>query len=399
MLRIIEHRKFRKLRRNPRLFFKDSKANLYWQRQKQKVLARQRIRQRFFWLVVLPFMASVLYYGLIASPRYSSEAQLIIRRIGDVQALPLSGLSLLGPSSDQYSDAMLVREYMLSMDMMKHLDQSIDLRRHFASDQGDFLSRLASNASQEEAYAYYQSRVSVNFNELSGVLSIEAQGFSPEFARTLVETMTKASEDFLNQINRNLAIEQLHFVEEELQRAQTQLKKSKTAMMRFQENHQMVHPEQQSQAAVSVVNELSSELTRLEAELKTLMGYMNPNAPQVAALENRIAAIRGQLEGENSEFVGQDENSLSQLTAEFQSLVLDYNFAQDAYKTALTSLEKARLDSSQKKKHLVVVSPAYKPEEARYPRRIRHLITIFLGLLILYGITVLTAEIIKENRL
>ncbi|SMF39509.1 hypothetical protein [Pseudobacteriovorax antillogorgiicola] len=399
-MKISEPRKFRKLRRNPKLFLKDSRAKQLYEEHKAKGTHRRMLQHQFAYWVAIPFVICALYLTIFAADRFASKAELIVKRVNGAESLNLGALSLIGGSSNSAADAMLVQEYILSMAMMDHLHEKIALLDHFRSEKVDFVFRLGSNTSREESYAYYLNRVRVDFDELSGVMTIEAQGFEPSYAQKIVQVISSESEAFLNRINHDLAAEQMEFVEEEVVRAQDNLRAAKQNMIAFQSKHNIVQPEEQSKAVVGVVNELTASKTKLEAELKTLLGYMNPKAPEVEALRNRISAINEQLAGENQGFTstGSGSQSLGKLTAEYHDLVLNFNFAQDAYKTALVSLEKTRVESTQKKKFLVVVSRAFKPEDATHPKVFYNLVTIFFGLLVLYGVVTLSIEIVRENR-
>ena len=397
MLKVIENRKLRKLRENPRQFIRDSRVRRVLLNHTSKYDYRKKIRQRFSLIVILPLFIASLYYVFWATDRYASHSQLIIKSVSSSDNLNFGGLGILRGPATLSADAMLVREFIQSATMLERLDQKINLLAHYKSKKADFWSRLSEEAAREEAMEFYRNHIDVSFHDESGILSLEAQAFEPQYAQKILQIIGQESESFLNEINKSLAREQMGFIQTELSRAQQKLKDAKAELLAFQRINGLAQPSEQGKAVISVVNELIAEKTKLETELKTLLGYMNPNAPQVLGLRNRIDAINAQLKGENSDLID-GEDSLSQITARYHELLLEHKFAEDSYKTALVSLEKTRIDSAEKKKFLVTVSKPAKPELALYPKKIKNLLTIFFGLLIVYGISVLTVEIIRENR-
>ena len=137
--------------------------------------------------------------------------------------------------------------------------------------------------------------MSVNYDDLSGTLTIRAQAFTPEFAQQIVKTLLQQSEQYINQIGHQLATEQVNFVKNELDRATEHLRKSKQQILEFQEKYQLFSPEQESGAKLTMVNELEAQLTRNKAELNNLRSYMNESAADIVALKAKIDALDTQL--------------------------------------------------------------------------------------------------------
>lgn len=76
-------------------------------------------------------------------------------------------------------DAQLIRQFILSLDMLHQMDKTLGLREHYESTDIDFLSRLWQWESQEDFLEYYHKHVTVIYDELSGTLTIRARSFYP----------------------------------------------------------------------------------------------------------------------------------------------------------------------------------------------------------------------------
>jgi capsular polysaccharide transport system permease protein len=351
-----------------------------------------------FWCVIVPFIASCCYFGGIASDRYVSESKVIVKQ-SDSSSSSSFEIPLLGAgTSADMKDTQLVREFILSLDMLHYLDRTIGLRDHYQSENADFLSRLWKTDSQETFLNFYRDHLIVEYIDLSGVLSIRAQAFTPEYAQKIVEAVLEHSEEYINQISHRLAKEQVDFVRSELDRASTHLRQSKQHIRTFQEQYQLFSPEEESGAKLRVVNELEAELTRQRAALNNLRSYMNDSAADVMALNAKINSLEYQLTIERKKLVGNANNNFSDVNSQYAELLLDMEFATDLYKTSLLSLEQARIEAYRKLKHLVVVDSPSLAEEAEFPKRVHNIISIFVVLLLLHGVLRIILATIREHR-
>ncbi|WP_421201909.1 sugar transporter [Aeromonas enteropelogenes] len=385
-------RKLRKFRRDPKRFIVDSKgyqvAYFSW---------KKAVRLGSFLWVLLCFGLAVLYYGVVASDRYVSEASIIIKQADQLKMMP-DALSMLGLGGSNHQDVLVIHAYFASWDMLHRLDEALDLKAHYQSGQADWLSRLPSDASNEEFLAYYREHLTLTLDELSGILTIRLQAFDPEYARDVVSLMLKEGEGFINRLGHQVALEQLHFVESEVARSHERLQVERDKMLAFQNRHKLMSPEATSSAMLGVVSELEAELVRQDAELKRLQIYMNPKAPDVVAAKDRVEALTRQLAQEKQRLTSSDEHSLNEVNADYQAVQVQTQLAADVYKTGLVSLEQARVESYRKLKHLLVVSAPTTAQEAEYPRRLYNLATIGVLLCLFYGLVIMGLATLREHQ-
>ncbi|MBV8041083.1 sugar transporter [Pluralibacter sp.] len=385
-------RKLRKLKRDPRLFLVDSRgfrvATYSW---------KKAVRLGSFLWVVGCFLLAALYYCVIASDRYVSQASLIIKQADQVKMMP-DALSMLGLGGSNHQDILVIQEYLKSWDMLQILDKELAIKDHFQSDKADLLSRLASGATREEFLQYYRDHLTITLDELSGVLTLQLQTFDPAYTQKAVALMLKEGEDFINRLSRQVASEQLAFVEKEVSQGYQRLLAEQEKVLAFQHQHQILSPEITSGAMQGVLSELEAQLVRQQAELKRLEIFMNPNAPDVVTVKDGIAALKTQIAQEKERLTGNQAQSLNEVTAEYMSVQVQAKLAVDVYKTGLTSLEQARIEAYRKIKHLLVVSQPSQAEESEYPRRLYNLATIAVLLCLFYGLVVMVLATVREHQ-
>ena len=357
-------------------------------------------KRPFLLLVVLPILLIAAYLLAVESDRYVSYASVIVKQ-SDELSTATGELSLLGSALGKSgnSDLLLVQEYVLSRDMMKYLESELHLRNHYENSGADPLSKAWTFFNQEDMYQYYKNHVSADIDTVSGVLNVQVQAFTPEYSQKVVQAIIKRSEWFINQISQNLAREQVSFVEGELKRSQDLLRGSQKDVIDFQQKFGLFSPEQDGAAMQGNVNQLEAQLVQAEADLKAQLSYMSSSAPDAIKSKSKIAALNKQLALERAKLASSEKkNTLSDMNAQYQDLKISADFALDAYKSALISLEKARIDAYRKLKNLVVIDSPSLPESAELPNRMYNLLTAAVVILLLYGIGVIILATIREHR-
>ena len=254
-----------------------------------------------------------------------------------------------------------------------------------------FVRKPCPDASHESFLEFYRNHMRVRFNDVSGMIDMEIQGFSPAFAQQISELVLQRSEAFVNEISHGLAGEQLKFVQDEVKLSEQRLKQFTAELVNFQNETGLLSVSEQGAALSSILNELQAELIRNQTELQTLTSYLNDNSPQVVALQQ-------QLSTEKKRLTDSDATTLNDLAARQQELQLDLDLATQAYASALVALESARTEASRKLKQLVVVSSPHLSEEAKYPRVAYILTNILLILLAIYALVRMIRATIIEHQ-
>lgn len=350
-------------------------------------------------MVVLPFLLATGYYGLIASDRYVSEAKLLVKRVGSSEGLSLNLGLLTGGAVTDREDGLYLKEYILSPDMAAHLEASEGLRAAYSTEAADWFSRLPADATREDFLEYFRRHVHVHLDDVSTVATVRVEGFDPATAKRLTEAIIRQSDHFINQISNKVAEDQLGFVARELDSARQHVLDSRSRVNRFQDRHNVLDPVEEAKAAAALVGQLDAELVKSETELKGLLSYLNDQAPQVVALRGKIDALQAQIAQERRKLAGTrgGTDKLNRMSADFQNLAFESEFALDRYRAALQAMEKTRIDASKRIKSLVVLSAPQVAEEAEYPRRLYLLTLLLAGLLMVYAIGRLAIATIKDH--
>ena len=350
-----------------------------------------------FKMIILITFLAFLYFTLIASSRYESTAIIGVKST-NTAADTSSLIPIIGLTSSSKEDIMYLKEYINSYDMLNILQSKINIKSMYNKNIDYEL--LYNDLDTKEGFLnYYQQRIDISYDDITGLLTIKTQAFNQENAKLIADTILKESENFINEISHKIAREQMEFANNELQKIQNKLNEAQNEIMIFQNKNAVLDPLTQAQAQVGIANQIQSKIIEKEVELSTLESYLNPNTPQVKALKSEINALKAQLNNEKNKLTSSDnKEKLNNLAIDFANLQFKLKFAEDAYKIALTTYEKARLDATKKLKQLVIISSPTIPTKSIYPNIFFDTLSVFLILGLIFGIAKFTYSIIEEHR-
>lgn len=347
---------------------------------------------------MLSLLAAV-YWLFLASDRYVSEARVIIQRsdISSSQTMDFSSL-LTGMGGGNRADQLLMRDHMLSLDMLRKLDAQLQLRQHYSS-QGDWLSRLwDAEAPPEKFLDYFRGRVSIELDEYAGVLSIKAQAYTPEMAQALAAAIVANGEKTMNGMAHALAREQVDFLEGQVTIMGERAQAKRSALLAYQNRKGLVSPQATAENVAAIVNRLESQLAELQTRRSSLLGYLHAGSANVVELNLQIEAVQKQIGTEKARLTAPGGQTLNAAVEEFQRLQMEAEFAQQVYQTALTALERGRVEATRTLKKVSVLQSAGMPEFPLEPRRFYNLLVFVLTAFLLAGVLQLLSAIVRDHR-
>ncbi|WP_370244108.1 capsule biosynthesis protein [Alteromonas abrolhosensis] len=353
-------------------------------------------------LLVLPWVLYSIYLVLLAAPQYESKSQLIVKSSdGGSSFDPSSLLMAAGVSSGSGGpESQLVEAYIQSADMIKYLDKTIGLRDHYMSDKADMFSGLSSSHKQEDFYQFYLDHIDVSVDSASSVISLRTRAFDAEYAQIINQAIVDKAEEFINNINNNLAKSKLTFAKGEHEIVEQKLQQAKTEILAFQSKYNVLDPTAEGAAFQQIAFSLEATLAQKNAELSTMSTMMSNVAPEVINIKREIAALQKEVEKQKeriSTAEGESEAlSVSELMAQYSNLQVQLQLAIQAYSSSLITLENARVEAYQKLQHLVTVESPTLPDDNAYPTVIYNLVLFGVSLLLIYGIVRIIVATIRE---
>jgi capsular polysaccharide transport system permease protein len=372
--------------------------------------ALKKYSKPFILVVWLPFFIFSFYQILVASPRFESQAKIIVKEPNGMATLDpaMAIMSGFGVGSSS-SDTELVKAFIFSNDMLDYLEQQISISEHYSDTEFDFFSRLSSNASNEDKLEYYLKRVKVEINEKSQVISIYAQAFDPVYSIKLNQSIVERAEWYINEIGHNLSKAQLEFVQQEHELVNQKLKSAKAQLLSFQRRYNLLDPVAEGMAMQQITYKLEGEIASKKAQLNALRSSMSDNAPMVMQTNAELDSLIQQLNSQrdrltdksmqtNAEATDSGALSVGEILASYSNFQINLELALQSYTSSQISLEKSRIEAYRQLKFLVVVESATLPDDASYPEVFYNNILFLCILLMVFGIGKIILATVKELR-
>lgn len=366
-----------------------------------RLVRRRRARRlvlRMGLFVFVPTLLAAIYFSFLASDRYESVSLFTINA-SDRGGPALEGLiGIAAGAAPATRDTLAVRDFILSREMLADLEKRDGFIRHYKDASFDFWSRLANEASAEDAYQFYKDVVRVTFDSNSGVLTLKVQAYGADDAARFSKRILTRSEQMVNELAEKARADQMRFAQIEVDKAEKRLTTARQTLVELQKEYGEFNPEATAAAAMSIRTALEGELAKARAELAALKSYMSADAPQVIAANERVRSLAGQAAGETQRLVNKKgDGGLNASLAKFEEVIVEKEFATRAYQSALATLEIARTDATRQHRYLATIAPPSVADEAQYPRRFLGVLTVFLGSFLAYGIGSLLVGAVKEH--
>lgn len=361
-------------------------------------MAPALLRRRIIGAAAIISLLAAAYWLAIASDRYVSEAHVIIQRTNLAGNQPVDFTSLFGGGGSR-ADQLLLRDHLLSVDMLAKLNAALNLRGHYSDWHRDPLSRMwFKDASMEWFHRHYLSRVSVDFDDYSGVLLIKAQGYNPKTAHAVASLLVQEGELFMNEMAHSLAQDQVAFLEKQVALMNKQAMQARQAVLSYQNQKGLVSPQATAENIASIVARLEAQRTELETQRSANQAYLVPNHPIIIQLNQQIVAVEKQIAQEQAKLASPNGSTLNRTVEEFQRLELEAAFMQDLYKTALAALEKGRMEATRTIKKVSIVQAPTLPEYPLEPRRFYNTLVFILVAMLLAGVAHLLTAIVRDHK-
>ncbi len=349
-------------------------------------------------VVGIPTLLATLYFGLLASDVYVSESRFAIRSAkGGSSTTGLAAILSSPMVSSGGQESLVVADYVHSQDMLQRVEEQLNISSHYASENVDWLSRLAEGATHEATLDYFIDKVELVRDSASDVLTLRTRAYDPETAQQLGQLIIDLSENLVNTMSSRIEDDALNTARAELERAVEKVRFASAEITEFRNTNASINPDAESSALLGIVTGIESKLVEARAELSEKQAYMHNTSPEVITLKNRVNALSRQLRLEKGRVVGAGGQEMSGLIQGYQPLVLEQEIAQQQYASALTSLELARVEAQRKKQYLITFIQPNLPDEALEPRRLSQILTVLVFCFLLYAVGALMWSALKDH--
>ncbi|MGA2895924.1 MAG: lipopolysaccharide biosynthesis protein, partial [Xanthobacteraceae bacterium] len=358
----------------------------------------------FVALVAVPDLVVCVYYGLIASDQYVSEAKFTVSS-GAIPKMDGLGAVTGVPPMLIVQDTQVVTSYIGSRAMVERLEGTVGLRDAYGTSSIDWWSRFRKSKPIEKFTDYWEKMSDTSISLPSGIVTMTVRAFRPDDAKRIADAVIAQSETLINDLNERMRNDTVLASERDIQRASQDLGKARIQMETERNAEGLIDVGQTSNALNGLIAGLQTDLLKAQQQYSSELHYVTADAPQMKVLNSRIAAMQSQVVQMQAQLTSQTEQSvaatadkaLSGKMTKFAELDLEERIAERRYETAAASVEAARMMSERRMLYLhEVVAPAL-PEDAKYPRRLLNIGMTILGSLLAWAATVGALHFVRNH--
>ena len=356
----------------------------------------------FFLLVVTPLMLAAYYLFAIAEDQYTSTVGFSVRSEDVNSSLDLiSGLSSLSGTSS--SDTDILYEFIQSQDLVQRIDEKLDLRSIYSKPDFDPIFAFDETGSIEDLLDYWKRMVRIFYDSGTGLIELRVHAFDPQDAQMIAREIFAESSAMINELSAIAREDATRYAGEELEKAVERLKVARQALTGFRSETQLVDPSADIQGQMGLLNSLEAQLAEAIIEMNLLRETTRAADPRIEQSERRIAVIEQLIEKERTKFgVGAGAASggqdYSTLVGEYERLVVDREFAENAYVSALSAFDAAQAEARRQSRYLAAYTRPTLAESSGYPQR--WLLTLLTSVfaLLTWAIVVLIYYSVRDRR-
>lgn len=359
---------------------------------------RKRPSLLFLFTVIIPTSLAAVYFGVLASDVYVSQAQFVVRS-PDKPAT--SGLGVLLKSvgfSNAGDEIFASQDYVLSRDALRALNRKGAVERAYTRPGVSIFDRfnpLGWDGSFEDLYDYYVDKVAVEHNSTSSITTLSVKAFTAEDAFRFNKQLLAQAEGLVNRLNTRGQSDLVEYAQRETQEAEQAGLRASQELARYRDQRGVIDPERQATVQLQLVSKLQDELIGARTQLLQLRA-LAPENPQIPLLETRIGALTREIDVALGQVSGAS-GSLSATAVRYQRLQLEREFADRRLTAALTSLQEARNEGRRQQAYVERIVQSSLPDEAQLPRRLRGIFATFVFTLIVWFIMKMLIAGIREH--
>lgn len=321
------------------------------------VLPRRRTRRslgRRIWFgvsFVAPVVIGAIYLLLLAPDTYTTEFRFSVRvPVGQQGSMASAGASLSAlfggnptPGTDLL-DNFTVADYVRSQQAAIDLDKKVNLKAMYNKPSDPF-SRVGDGATAERLARYWKNMVFSDYDVTTGLAIVRVKAYTAQDSYAIANSLLQQSNDLVNQIGQQSQQDTMHYAQQQVERATERL-----ADLRRQLSSLSAQDKAIERAGLAFRNNTDlavttrNNITQLQSQIASLTALLhNPNAPQIRALREQLAANERTLESQVDVANAPQTNRYADLMAQLPATLQVLSNAQAAYSAARAQSDAQRL--------------------------------------------------------
>lgn len=351
---------------------------------------------------VLPTLGGAIFYGLIASDRFVTEAQFAIRPTlgtADKATPDTVGTNAGVIKATVAQETLIAQEYIHSRPLVEAVAAELPIRDWFGRDSIDMFSRFSPEKPVEKFLKYWKRRVDVDVESASGIMSLTVEAFDPDESLAITKAVMADTERMLNDLSMRSRQDALDVSARVLKLAEEREAQANAALNDLRNREGVLDVVKSNTATIKAMSELRDSRTKLAIQLAVLQRDLGPQSrsiidlkQQIADLDANIAKVRQQLAGT----APTEKRRLSDALTRFEDLEHERENAEKYHRDVQLAYDRARIVAQQQVVALVPIVEPVKAGSSTEPRRILMTSLVTAGAAVLFAAAMFTRRMITS---
>lgn len=349
----------------------------------------------FVLLCLVPTLVGALYFGLIASDRFVTEARFAIRpAIGGAEKASSDevGAGNGVPKAMIAQDTIITSNYIESRPMIETIEGMMPLREMFSRDSIDWLSRFKADKPIEKLVKYWRDRVKTSIETTSGIVVLTVEAFDPHESLALTQAVMKESERKVNELSQKLRNDGLAESKRELVHAEERMNKVRFAMRDLRNREGMLDASKTNDTNLKIIGELRKARIELQVQLTMSLRDLAPESRRIQDMKAQIANLDDnitRIEREATSLDPEKRKVISAAMSQFEAYENERMDAEKYFSKVLSANERARIVAARQIEFFSTVVEPVLAESATQPRRMLMIALIAAGSLAAFAFAVI----------
>lgn len=371
---------------------------------------RARTRGRHWFLALsfvvvcaAPVTVSAYYLWTQAADQYASYLAFSVRSEEQSPAVELLGgiTDLSGSSS---SDTDILYAYLTSQELVSKVNDRVDLARIWSRvpQSADPVFSYDPEGTIEDLVAHWERKISITYDNNTRLIDVRVLAFDPTDAQRIAQALMAESTAMINALSDIARNDAIRYARDELAASARRLKESRLALTRFRNRTQIVDPGIDTRNQMGVLVTLQRQLADALIEFDLLEDTTRAGDPRISQATRRVDVIQKRIDAERRKLGlgagSQDGVVFADLVGEYEGLIVDREFAEAAYTSALATRDAALAEARRQSRYLAAHVRPTLAQRAEYPERLKIVLLIALFSFLTWTILSLVFYSLRDRR-
>ncbi|GGX70575.1 hypothetical protein GCM10007385_44530 [Tateyamaria omphalii] len=313
----------------------------------------------------------------------------------------LGGITDLSGSSS--SDTDILFSYLTSQELVSKVNDRVDLSAIWSrvSVRQDPVFAYDPEGTIEDLLGHWESKVNIVYDSGTRLMELRVMAFDPADAQAVAQAILDESTEMINQLSAIAREDAIKYSRDELEVSIERLKDARLALTQFRNRTQIVDPSIDTQNQMGVLVTLQQQLADSLIELDLLSDTTRSDDPRISQANRRVEVIQSRIEAERQKLGlgtrGEGDVVFADLVGEYESLIVDREFAETAYTTALAAYDGAVAEARRQSRYLAAHVQPTLAQKAEYPERLWTTMLIALFSFLSWGIVCLVFYSLRDR--